>query len=239
MVVFGGSGFVGQHVCEQALRLGASRVTSVSRKGRPPNLENTPWADSITWFKGDMFDPDKAWKHVLEGEGTKPSGIVSTLGGFGSNDFMYKICGQANIDLIDAAADADIPRFAFISVHDYKFPGGWHAQDYLMKGYFQGKRDAEARLLERYPQGGVALRPGFIYGSRPLGKRSIPLQLLGAPLAMLMKVLPAKTLSDIPIAGAAFVPPVSVDSVGKAAATAVLDSNIPSGFMDVFTIQRF
>ena len=32
--------------------------------------------------------------------------------------------------------------------------------------YFQGKRDAERRLAELYPQGGVALRPGIISGTR-------------------------------------------------------------------------
>jgi hypothetical protein len=38
-------------------------------------------------------------------------------------------------------------------VHDYKFPAGWHAQDFLLKGYFQGKRDAEAHMAAAYPTG--------------------------------------------------------------------------------------
>jgi hypothetical protein len=54
-----------------------------------------------------------------------------------------------------------------------------------------------------------------------------------------LKLLPAQSLSNIPIVGAAFVPPVSVDAVGKAAATAVLDPSVPPGVMDVFAIQKY
>lgn len=45
------------------------------------------------------------------------------------------------------------PALALLAVHDYKMPGGWHAQDFLLKGYFQGKRDAEQHMLERMPAG--------------------------------------------------------------------------------------
>ena len=39
------------------------------------------------------------------------------------------------------------------AVHDYAFPGGWHAQDVLLKGYFQGKRDAERHMQATFPTG--------------------------------------------------------------------------------------
>jgi hypothetical protein len=55
----------------------------------------------------------------------------------------------------------------------------------------------------------------------------------------ILKPLPTKSLSSIPIIGAAFVPPVSVQSVGKAAATAVLDSSIKAGIMDVWEINKY
>lgn len=65
-----------------------------------------------------------------------------------------------------------------------KTTGGWHAKDYLMKGYFQGKRDAEKELFDVFPDTGVALRPGLIYGSRKVGSGTLPLGILGSPLAM-------------------------------------------------------
>lgn len=234
VVVFGGSGYVGSRVCEQATMMGA-QVISISRHGRPSWLASSgspAWADAVQWEIGDALDSKQTWRDLLNG----CAGVVSTLGAFGSNEFMYRICGTANITVIDAARDAKVPRFAFISVHDYAFPAGWHAQDYLLKGYFQGKRDVEAHLSEVYPNSGVALRPGFIYGSRAVGNTKIPLGLVGAPLAAALNFFPTTKLARVPIIGAVFVPPVSVNSVGKAAASAVLDSTVPPGPMDVWTI---
>lgn len=264
-----------------------------------------------------------------------------------------------------AAAAAGVPRFAFISVHEFKLPsmslergfqerclpeeswcpvrvtsahlsvhlssdasppqlwilsswvasaprlphlisprlaaGGWHAQDFLLKGYFQGKRDAEAELAVSFPTGGVALRPGFIHGERDVGSVSLPLSVVGTPWAkveamngqraakivpkppvpgfdlsdihpratmthrvtmrrppsanhdsfsphttpklspcppsspslQLLSALPSQSLADLPIVGAAFVPPVPVEVVGRAAVAAVLDASVPPGIMDV------
>ena len=52
--------------------------------------------------------------------------------------------------------------------------------DFFLSGYFKGKRDAEAKLMQTFPSGGVALRPGFIYGTRQVGPLGIPLQAVGA-----------------------------------------------------------
>lgn len=54
-----------------------------------------------------------------------------------------------------------------------------------------------------------------------------------------MSLLPTKSLAAIPIVGAAFVPPVSVESVGLAAATAAMDAGVDPGVMDVWTIGKF
>ena len=50
----------------------------------------------------------------------------------------------------------------------------------VLPGYFQGKRRAEEALALRYPRGGVALRPGFIYGTRNVSGVGIPLGAIGA-----------------------------------------------------------
>ena len=49
----------------------------------------------------------------------------------------------------------------------------------VLPGYFQGKQRAEEALALRYPQAGVALRPGFIYGTRSVGGVGIPLGAIG------------------------------------------------------------
>jgi nucleoside-diphosphate-sugar epimerase len=236
LVVFGGNGFVGSRVCEAAAARGAS-VASVSRSGRPAALANAgAWADGVRWERGDALDPARPWADLLRGA----AGVVSTLGAFGSNEQMYRVCGAANIALMEAAAAAGVPRFAFISVHDYAgLPAGWHAQDFLLKGYFQGKRDAERKLAELFPAGGVALRPGFVYGKRLTpGGAAIPLGLLGAPLAAALALLPTRRLARAPIVGAAFVPPVAVEALGRAAAAAALDADVPPGPLSVWDIKR-
>ena len=233
LVVFGGSGYVGTRVCEQALAMGAE-VVSISRHGRPAHA-TAPWANAVRWERGDALDAAAPWREALRGA----AGVVSTLGAFGSNEAMYRVCGTANMQLMDAAAEEGVPRFAFISVHDFRFPSGWHAQDWLLKGYFQGKRDAEAHLARTFPASGVALRPGFVYGSRHAGSVTVPLGLVGAPLAAALKLLPTRRLAATPILGAAFVPPVSVGAVGKAAATAALDPTVSPGAMDVWAIAKY
>ncbi|PSC68148.1 NAD dependent epimerase dehydratase family [Micractinium conductrix] len=233
LIVFGGNGYVGSRVCQAGLAMGAA-VTSVSRSGRPRNLTGA-WLDSVEWVQGDALDPQAPWRGMLKGA----AGVVSTLGTFGSNALMYRVCGEANMNVMDVAAEAGVPRFAFISVHDYKFPAGWRAQDFLLRGYFQGKRDAEAHMAAVYPTGGVALRPGFIYGTRAVGTTQVHLGWVGAPLKAALSILPTRSLANIPIVGAGFVPPVSVEAVGKAAASAALDPSIPPGTMDVWQIGKF
>lgn len=51
--------------------------------------------------------------------------------------------------------------------------------DAVLRGYFQGKRYAERVLFESFPEGGVALRPSFVFGTRNVGGVGIPLQAVG------------------------------------------------------------
>ena len=49
----------------------------------------------------DVFDGAK-WEKELEGA----SGVVSCVGAFGSNEFMERICGDANIHAAEVVAKA-------------------------------------------------------------------------------------------------------------------------------------
>ena len=86
---------------------------------------------------------------------------------------------------------------------------------------------------------GVALRPGFIHGTRQWGSTQVPLYLVGAPLETVLSVLPTQSLAKVPLAGAAFVPPVSALAVGKAAVVAATDSSVPAGAMSVWDIAAY
>ncbi|XP_073103046.1 uncharacterized protein At1g32220, chloroplastic isoform X2 [Elaeis guineensis] len=221
IVVLGGSGFVGSAICKAAVSKGIE-VVSLSRSGRPSYSDS--WTDQVTWMAGDVFYA--RWDEVLVGA----TAVVSTLGGFGSEEQMKKINGEANILAVGAAKDF-VPKFIMISVHDYNLPSFL-----LTLGYFTGKRKAESEVLSKYPSSGVVLRPGFIYGKRKVDGFEIPLDVIGEPLERLLLAVEnfTKPLSSLPASDLLLAPPVSVDDVAYAAINAVMDDD----FFGVFTIEQ-
>jgi hypothetical protein len=53
--------------------------------------------------------------------------------------------------------------------------------EFVLSGYFKGKRRAEEALKATFPTGGVAIRPGFIYGTRYVSGVGVPLGAIGTP----------------------------------------------------------
>ncbi|KAK1317185.1 Uncharacterized protein QJS10_CPA05g01981 [Acorus calamus] len=223
LLVLGGNGFVGSHICKEALEHGVT-VASLSRSGRTNVLGS--WADRVEWHQGSLLVPDSL-KDALNGV----TSVISCVGGFGSNTHMYKINGTANINAIRAAAEQGVKRFVYISAADFG------VANYLLQGYYEGKKAAEAELLAKFPYGGVILRPGFIHGTRQVGSMKIPLGVVGSPLEMILQH--AKPLNRIPLVGPLFTPPVNVTSVAKVAVRAATDIVFPSGIVDVYGILRY
>lgn len=223
LLVLGGNGFVGSHVCREALDRGLS-VASLSRSGQSSIHDS--WANKVTWHQGNLLLPD-SWREALSGV----TAVISCVGGFGSNSYMYKINGTANINAIRAAAEQGVKRFVYISAADFGLA------NYLLQGYYEGKRAAETELLTKFPYGGVILRPGFIYGTRSVGSMKIPLGVIGSPMEMVLKR--AKPLNQLPLVGPLFTPPVSVTAVAKVAVRAAADPVFPPGIIDVQGIQRY
>ncbi|XP_075508402.1 uncharacterized protein At1g32220, chloroplastic-like [Primulina tabacum] len=223
LLVLGGNGFVGSHICKEALDRGLT-VSSLSRSGGSSIGE--PWASSVIWNQGNLFSMD-SWKDVLKGV----TSIISCVGGFGSNAEMYKINGTANINAIRAASEEGVKRFVYISAADFG------VMNYVLQGYYEGKRAAETELQVRYPYGGVILRPGFIYGTRRVGSMKLPLGVIGSPLEMVLQH--AKPLSQVPLIGPLFNPPVNVTAVAKVAVRAATDPVFPPGIVDVYGLLRY
>ncbi|GAB2286589.1 hypothetical protein Dimus_020986 [Dionaea muscipula] len=222
LLVLGGNGFVGSHVCKEALSQGLS-VASLSRSGRPSSDES--WANRVNWHQGNLLSPDSL-KDALNGV----TYVVSCVGGFGSNSYMYKINGTANINAIRAAAEQGVKRFAYVSAADFGLV------NYVLQGYYDGKRAAETELLTKFPYGGVILRPGFIYGTRQVGSMKLPLGVIGLPLEKVFQQV--KPLTRVPLIGPLFTPPVGVTAVAKVAVRAATDPVFPPGIVDVHGILR-
>ncbi|XP_074563309.1 uncharacterized protein At1g32220, chloroplastic-like [Curcuma longa] len=223
LLVLGGNGFIGSHVCKEALEQGVF-VSSLSRSGRTSIHE--PWADKVEWHQGSLLVPE-SWKDVLN----DVSAVISCVGGFGSQSHMYKINGTANINAIRAAAEKGVKRFVYVSAADFG------PVNYLLQGYFEGKRAAEAELLSKFTYGGVILRPGFVHGTRQVGNIKIPLGLIGSPLEKVLQHV--KPLSSIPVVGPLFTPPVNVTSLAKVAVRAATDPVFPPGIVDVYGILHY
>ncbi|XP_010108306.2 uncharacterized protein At1g32220, chloroplastic [Morus notabilis] len=223
LLVLGGNGFVGSHVCKEAVDRGLS-VASLSRSGRSSIQDS--WVSDVIWHQGNLLSPG-SWEDALNGV----TSVISCVGGFGSNSYMYKINGTANINAIRAASEKGVKRFVYISAADFG------VANYLLQGYYEGKRAAEAELLIKFPYGGVVLRPGFIYGTRRVGSMKLPLGVIGYPLETVLQR--AKPLSQVPLVGPLFIPPVNVTSVAKVALRGATDPVFPPGIVDVYGIQRY
>ncbi|KAL2348902.1 hypothetical protein Fmac_002902 [Flemingia macrophylla] len=236
IVVLGGNGFVGSAICKAAVSRGIE-VISLSRSGRPTYSD--AWVDQVTWISGMLRDVFYVnWDDVLVGA----TAVVSTLGGFGSDEQMKRINGEANVVAVNAAKEYGdevsneilllrIPKFILISVHDYNLPSFL-----LSSGYFTGKRKAESEVLAKYPNSGIVLRPGFIYGKRRVDRFEIPLDLVGEPAERILRAVEnfTKPLSSLPASDLLLAPPVSVDDVALAAINGVTDDD----FFGIFTIDQ-
>ncbi|CAI5713762.1 unnamed protein product [Peronospora destructor] len=166
---------INAHVQGRAVQKGVD-VRSLNRSGKP-QWQDVPWIDEVDWHKGDVFDEQQLAKAV---EGV--TGVISAVGAFGSKEFMEKMCGDATIQAVQAAQKAGVERFVFrVQLSRWSEQAAVHA---------------------RFPNTGVALRPGFIYGWRRTEKgRGIPLQLVGAPLSMLARDLAAVLSAVGPVHG--------------------------------------
>uniref|UniRef100_A0A1S3BCB9 NAD(P)-binding domain-containing protein n=1 Tax=Cucumis melo TaxID=3656 RepID=A0A1S3BCB9_CUCME len=223
LLVLGGNGFVGSHICQEALNRGLT-VASLSRSGRSSIRDS--WANHVIWHQGNLLSPDSL-NEAFDGV----TAVISCIGGFGSNSQMYKINGTANINAIRVASDKGVKRFVYISAADFGLA------NYLLQGYYEGKRAAETELLTKFPYGGVILRPGFIYGTRNVGSMKLPLGVIGSPLEMVLQH--AKPLHQLPLIGPLFTPPVSVTSVARVSVRAATDPVFPPGIIDIYGIQRY
>ncbi|KAF5935238.1 hypothetical protein HYC85_026367 [Camellia sinensis] len=139
LLVLGGNGFVGSHVCKEALDRGLS-VASLSRSGR--SSINESWANNVIWHQGNLLSDD-SWTEALSGV----TSVISCVGGFGSNSCMYKINGTANTNAIRAAAEKGVKRFVYISAADFG------VVNYLLKGYYEGKVAVRATTDPVFPPG--------------------------------------------------------------------------------------
>ncbi|KAK4368791.1 hypothetical protein RND71_012583 [Anisodus tanguticus] len=178
---------------------------------------------ALPQLTGDVFYAN--WDEVLAGA----TAVVSTLGGFGSDEQMQRINGEANVVAVNAAKD-----YVTLVFKPLKLVGRNSHQRLISNTYFTGKRKAE--VCSKFPNSGVVPRPAFIYGKRKVNGFEIPLDLIGEPLEKLLRATESftKPLNSLPASDLVLAPPVSVDDVAYAAINDVKDDDC----FGIFTIDQ-
>nr|QKY15174.1 NAD dependent epimerase/dehydratase (TERH) [Polytomella parva] len=232
LLVLGGRGFLGSRVCHEALSTGL-HVVGLSRSGTPP-FSKEPWVSQVEWARGDALDPE-SYSSFLRNS----AAVISCVGGFGSNEQMWKTNGTSNVTAIEAASAAGVPRFVYVSAFIPFVPG----LSFALEGYVKGKQQAERALRRVFPYSGVVLRPGAIYGDRSLSENvSLPLQCFFKPAEKVVGLIPAeiarKVAGALPFAGAVAVPPLAAETVARVAVRAATDESFPVGILDPWDIRK-
>ncbi len=169
----------------------------------------------MDYVVGDAFDAAS-----LQATFAGAACVISCIGGFGSNEAMLRINGDATAAVVAAASATRVPRFVFVSVHRYNLPEALTDQI----GYFAGKRAAERAVLGAYSTTGAVLQPGFIFGDRLVGSATLPLGAVGAPLERVLRAAAEgplggvlKAVGSLPASDLLLLPPVDVAAVAAAA----------------------
>lgn len=156
LLIFGGSGFIGQGICQEALKQNIP-VVSISRSGQPQNqrLNNQPL---ITWVKADIFT-DTHWHQYLP----NAFGVINLIGILRENKkkqltYETMIFG-ANQLIADQVKEYPTLPYLFLSANA--------GSPVIPKGYIENKRRAEAYLI-KMDNPVIIFRPGLVVGiSRP------------------------------------------------------------------------
>ncbi len=207
IIVLGGRGYVGSQILQKlSVMPVVSSVVSINR--------SKPMKDAssmVSWVQADASkDYDK-----LKKEFESATAIISTIGAFGTNEQMLEINGNVNIRAMRLAKEySNIKRFVYISTVDNNLP------EFVLQGYFQGKKNSENELMKLYGKDGYVLKPSFIYGNRAVGSASIPLGVVGKPMELILNLPGFNKLKDLPGMNAVLTSPIGVETVAKAAALA-------------------
>lgn len=187
LIVFGGNGFLGKRICQEAIRQGF-KVTSVSRSGLPP--KNTTagdlrWIDQVNWVSGDIFEPDTYKDRLSEADNVVHSmGILlenenykKSLNGegvnfgfnFGNNPLNKSNSSNFTYEKMNKES-ALILANTFKNVKGKDFNKGAFAYisadnwfPLIPKEYITSKRDAETSLLQCTEFRPIIVRPGYMF----------------------------------------------------------------------------
>lgn len=243
VVVFGGSGFVGVHVCK-ALASSGCTVVSVSRNGRlslgptdlrgnqEPNLRQfrgEPWVDSVEWIQADASEPGAAAQALIGGV----DGVVSLIGagdvlkpssnGWTGNiwsaesERLYAQNYHPNAAVVAAAKVAGARRFVFVGVAseaEIGFAGS-------VPGIYTGKRDAAQAAQDAFGDAFVYFGPHLVCRAGDVRLRALDSPWARALMATNEAIGKVASLGEDYTRRCALTPPVTAEDLALGIASTV------------------
>ncbi len=85
LLVVGGTGFLGRHICRIGVKQGL-KVVSLSRKGAPESLGEASWLSHVDWRAGNALDLNDLKSIVSEA-----SAVIHTVGSLLDDSIPYPI----------------------------------------------------------------------------------------------------------------------------------------------------
>lgn len=171
IVVFGGTGLVGSHICKEAIQNGWE-VVSISRKGAIPEdlFRGQQWKCRVSWQKGDVSEPSMysslldsadAIVHSIgilrEPQNTIHGWLMRKISVFEREETFEQVNRDSAIKLAaEASEKSSVQKFVFISVS----PGAVPAYG-IDQRYQETKRQVEEFLAkETHCFDAIVFRPG-------------------------------------------------------------------------------
>lgn len=137
LLIFGGSGFIGQAICQEAVKQSIP-VVSISRSGRP-KASSLKTNSLITWVSSDIFT-ETHWHQYL----SNASGVINLIGilrEIEEKQLTYqKMIVEANQIIAEQVASYPKLPYVFLSAN----AGG----PLISEEYIEHKRQAESDLTQ-------------------------------------------------------------------------------------------
>ena len=228
LMVFGGTGFVGSAIVEEAVRCGLA-VTCVTRTGIPPgHILAQAWSANVDWLSGDALRPET----YREAMGTADA-VVTSVGVLPlpslTHEEVVRGNGETNVVPARTAKELGVDRLVVVGASIPPFVPGvaFGVPGLFEAGYAKGKKMALAFARDEFvgeekKRGAVVLQPGGVSGTRYTGGRALPLWIAMSPVSRLLRAVPVNAVAELA--------PTPVGNVARAAVAAATEEKYAEGF---------
>jgi len=227
LLVFGGNGYLGSHICKYAVSQGIN-VISVSRSGNPKKVE--AWQNRVQYVKGNASDPS-TYEHFLP----HVNGVIHCIAILFDSNFPRTWASKYEGSYEQMNRDTALKVCETLGQQNFVYISAERGMFFAPR-YISTKREVEAYLEQNRERiNGCVLRPGYMYSEAEKQKRIAGTFFnLTWKSDAVLKTLRLGKLSEM------FVPPRSmhVDDTAKVAVLAALRPEFIGTTLGIEDIER-